>query len=163
MKTYGFVAPVGVPKEDQKEENAIGIKIAAKVAKNQCGPKGRIARFNLITVGKTLGPDNDKWILDFALDAKPAIVIKVGAFCHLRGSDEKWYAKDFAKADDYDAVCKAVRKAMDDELSHRFEGFVLDETPTAVDAEDEGDEDTGPNAGSLTDAELEAFEKELED
>lgn len=158
VKSYGFVAGPG-GEDAKKEENSIGIKVAAKIAKNQCGPKGRVARFNLITIGKKLGPDNDQWMLDFALDAKPAIVIKAGAYCHMRGSEDKWYAKDFTKSKDYDAVCKAVRAAMNDELAIRFDGFVANEDPTADD-EDDGDDETGPAAGSLTDEELEEFEKE---
>ncbi len=159
VKSYGFVAGRG-GEDAKKEENSIGIKVAARVAKNQCGPKGRVARFNLITVGPELGPDNDQWILDFALEAKPAIVIKAGAFCHLRGSDDKWYAKDFRKSADYATVCAEVRKAMDAELAMRFEGFVPDYTPTAAEEDDDGDDETGPVAGSLTDAELAAFEAE---
>lgn len=158
VKSYGFVSG-GSGEDAKKEENSIGIKVAARIAKNQCGPKGRVARFNLITIGKVLGPDNDAWMLDFALDAKPAIVIKAGAYCHMRGSDEKWYAKDFVKSKDYDAVCKAVRAAMNEELAVRFDGFVPNDTPTASD-DDDGDDETGPAAGSLTDEELEAFEKE---
>jgi RecA/RadA recombinase len=158
VKSYGFVAAGGSGEDAKKEENSIGIKVAAKIAKNQCGPKGRVARFNLITIGPKLGPDNDRWILDFALDAKPAIVIKTGAYNHMRGSEDKWYAKDFTTSRDYDAVCKAVRAAMDVELAMRFEGFVPKEDPTAED-DDDGDDDTAPAQGSLTDAELEEFEK----
>lgn len=156
VKSYGFVAGPG-GEDAKKEENSIGIKVAAKIAKNQCGPKGRVARFNLITIGKQLGPDNDQWILDFALEAKPAIVIKAGAFCHMRGSDEKWYAKDFKKSKDYDAICTAVRAAMNEELAMRFDGFVPNTEPTADD-EDDGDDETAPAQGGLSDEELEAFE-----
>lgn len=156
VRSAGYLAK-GTSDDAKGEENSIGIKVAAKIAKNQCGPKGRVAKFNLVTVGKQLGPDNDQWILDFALDAKPAIVIKAGAFCHMRGSDEKWYAKDFRKSKDYDAVCKAVRAAMDDELAMRFDGFIPNEDPTADD-EDDGDDDTAPAQGALSDEELAAFE-----
>lgn len=155
VKSAGFVAKGG--EDGRKEENSIGVKVAAKVAKNQCGPKGRVARFNLITVGRNVGPDNDQWMLDYALEtAKPAIVVKSGAFCHMRGSDEKWYAKDFKKAGDYTAICAAVRAAMDAELAERFGTWVPGQKE---DEDDDGDAETGPAVGALSDEELEAFEK----
>ncbi len=158
VKSWGFVA-AGSGEDEKKEENSVGIKVVAKIAKNQCGPKGRIARFNLITVGKKLGPDNDRWILDFALDAKPSIVVKSGAYCNMKGSAEKFYAKDFASSGDYEAICKKVRAVMDTELAERFDGFVPKDSPTADD-DDEDDEERSAVVKPLTDEELREFERE---
>jgi len=158
VRNAGYLAK-GTSDDAKGEENSIGIKVAAKVAKNQCGPKGRVARFDFITVGRAPGPDNNKWILDFALDAKPAIVIKAGAFCHLRGSDEKWYAKDAVKSKDWPAIEAAVTSAMAQELAERFGTWVPDDTPTSDD-EDDGDDETAPAQGSMTDSELHAYEQE---
>ena len=119
VKKWGFVAGSG--EDGKKEENSIGIKVAAKIAKNQCGPFGRVARYNLITVGRDIGVDNDAWILDYALDGvKPGIVVKSGAYYNMRGSTDKFYRKDFATSPDYTSICTQVRASMAEELAKRF-------------------------------------------
>lgn len=116
-----------------KEENATGIKIRVKVAKNQVAPYGRRANFEFHNIGR-VGIDNDGSILDMGLDL--GIVKKAGSWLHMKGSDEKFYRKDFAKSNDYDAIQTAVKKAVADKLDEMLGGWSPD-----VEGEGEAEED----------------------
>jgi len=160
VKKWGFVAGPG--EDGKREENSIGIKVAAKVAKNQCGPFGRVARYSLITVGRDVGVDNSGWILDYAIDlVKPGIVVKSGAYYNLRGSQEKFYRKDFTKSADCAEICRQVFASIDEEIAKRFGTWDKDDKAEAEEDEDRP-ENTAEYKGRMTDEELAAWEKDNE-